>query len=46
MTLLEELKNHREERAQAVLGLLHGADLNLHTYQEFVDSLETIARSR
>lgn len=46
MSLLEQLKTHREERAYALVGLFQGSDITIQSYQEFVDSLETFARSR
>lgn len=45
MALLEQLRGHREERAQSLTNLFQG-DLTLHSYQEFLDSLEVFARSR
>jgi hypothetical protein len=46
LALLEALKAHREARVQAVLGLMYGAEFNVNAYQEFMNALDTIARSR
>lgn len=46
LALLDELKRLRESRAQAVEGLMFGAEFNLNSYQDFIESLEAISKSR
>lgn len=44
--MLENLKAIREERANSVVGLLHGADFDLKSYDEFISTIEIVAKSR